>query len=142
MNDRIDEIERVFMAFSDKTRLRLLYLMRNGEVSVNDLCEALEVKQPKVSRHLAYLRTSGMVLTRRDGKWVFYSIAPQESRLCSTLITDTLRWLDSVERDSNTSERQTILEGRAEIRPRHDDPNTFAITDMTSERGELEVYLL
>ncbi len=69
-----EQLESLFMALGDKTRLRLLNLMANGEVSVGDFTEALGDSQPKVSRHLAYLRSSGLVKTRRDGKSIYYSI--------------------------------------------------------------------
>lgn len=67
-------METMFMAFADRTRLRLLNLMATGEVCVNFFAEALGESQPKVSRHLAYLRNAGLAETRRDGKWVYYSI--------------------------------------------------------------------
>lgn len=68
------ELESLFMALADKTRLRLLHLMADGEVSVGDFTDALGISQPKISRHLAYLRNSGLVNTRRDGKSIYYSI--------------------------------------------------------------------
>lgn len=68
------ELERLFLAMSDRTRLRLLELMSAGEVSVGDLALSLGESQPKISRHLAYLRSAGIVTTRRDGKWIFYAI--------------------------------------------------------------------
>lgn len=73
------ELESLFMALADKTRLRLLNLMSDGEVSVGDFTDVLGDSQPKISRHLAYLRGSGLVNTRRDGKWIHYSIRwPQD----------------------------------------------------------------
>lgn len=78
--DYAAELESFFMALADKTRLRLLHLMVDGEVSVGDFTEALGVSQPKISRHLAYLRGSGLVNTRRDGKSIYYSIRwPQDA---------------------------------------------------------------
>jgi DNA-binding transcriptional ArsR family regulator len=80
------ELESLFMALADKTRLRLLHLMADGEVSVGDFTEALRVSQPKISRHLAYLRSSGLVNTRRDGKSIYYSIRwPQEDGMFRVL---------------------------------------------------------
>jgi DNA-binding transcriptional ArsR family regulator len=70
--DQIAGLERLFLALADKTRLRLLSLMANGEVSVGYLSAALGESQPKTSRHLAYLRNAGLVDTRRDGKWIYY----------------------------------------------------------------------
>jgi len=75
MNDStLADLENLFLALSDRTRLRLLALMANGEVSVGFLADTLGESQPKISRHLAYLRTAGIVITRRDGKHVYYCI--------------------------------------------------------------------
>ena len=62
------------MALADKTRLRILNLLRDGEVCVTDFTGVLGDSQPKISRHLAYLRNAGIVETRRDGKWINYGI--------------------------------------------------------------------
>jgi ArsR family transcriptional regulator len=66
----------MFRAFSDRTRLRLLHLLRDGELCVCDLVDTLQVPQPKVSRHLAYLRRAGLVVARKDGLWMHYRLAP------------------------------------------------------------------
>jgi DNA-binding transcriptional ArsR family regulator len=68
------EFEKLFLALGDKTRLRLLGLMADGPVAVGYLTEKLQESQPKVSRHLAYMRNAGIVDTRRDGKWIYYEI--------------------------------------------------------------------
>ena len=67
-------LENLFLALSDKTRLRLLALMAGGEVSVGFLADQLGESQPKISRHLAYLRNAGLVSARRDGKWIYYNV--------------------------------------------------------------------
>jgi ArsR family transcriptional regulator, arsenate/arsenite/antimonite-responsive transcriptional repressor len=69
-------VDRLFRAFSDRTRLRILNLLRHGEFCVNDLVEIIGVPQPTASRHLAYLRKSGLVLTHKQGLWIHYSLAP------------------------------------------------------------------
>lgn len=66
----------MFRALSDPTRVRLLALLSKGERCVGDLGAALEVPQPTVSRHLAYLRRSGLVLARQAGLWNYYRLAP------------------------------------------------------------------
>lgn len=66
--------ELFFAALADKTRLRLLNLMRNGEVCVCFFAETLETNNPKISRHLSYLKRAGLVTGRRDGKWMHYRI--------------------------------------------------------------------
>lgn len=66
----------LFRAFADRTRLRILHLLRGGERCVCDLVTVLEVPQPKASRHLAYLRRAGLVISRKEGLWSYYSLAP------------------------------------------------------------------
>lgn len=78
--------ETFFLALADATRLRILNLLSYGEVCVTFFTEVLGDSQPKISRHLAYLRSAGLVSTRRDGKWMFYSIEwPDEQSLASVL---------------------------------------------------------
>jgi len=68
----------LFKCLSDDTRLQLLLLIRaQGELCVCDLMSALDISQPKVSRHLQPLRESGLLLARKSGQWVHYSINPQ-----------------------------------------------------------------
>ena len=68
------DLVRLFAALADPTRLRLLNLMNGREVCVCYFVEILKQGQPKISRHLAYLRNAGIVTARRDGKWMHYSI--------------------------------------------------------------------
>ena len=72
-------VNRIFRAFSDATRLRILSLLKLGEHCVGDLVSILGVPQPKVSRHLAYLRKAGLVEARGQGLWNFYRLAPAAS---------------------------------------------------------------
>src|SRR5256884_3937544 len=69
-------LEQLFRALADSTRLRLLNLMNGREVCVCYFVEILKTSQPKISRHLAYLRRAGIVAARRDGKWVHYRLLP------------------------------------------------------------------
>jgi ArsR family transcriptional regulator len=71
----VDELESLFKALADKTRLRILALLGNNEVCVCHIHDSLGLPQPTISRHLAYLRKSGLVATRRDGVWVHYQIS-------------------------------------------------------------------
>ncbi len=68
------DLPRLFAALADRTRLRLLNLMSGREVCVCYFVEILKQSQPKISRHLAYLRNAGIVSARREGKWMHYSI--------------------------------------------------------------------
>ena len=67
-------LPQLFAALADRTRLRLLNLMNGREVCVCYFVEILKQSQPKISRHLAYLRNAGIVSARREGKWMHYSI--------------------------------------------------------------------
>ena len=68
------DIAFLFKALADPTRLRLINLMGNDEVCVCFFVEVLKINQPKISRHLAYLRRAGVVSARRDGKWIHYRL--------------------------------------------------------------------
>ena len=81
-----DKVDTMFRAFSDRTRLRLLNLLRGGETCVCDLVDVLGVPQPKVSRHLAYLRKAGLVVARKDGLWMHYRLSPAKSEFHKSLI--------------------------------------------------------
>jgi ArsR family transcriptional regulator len=71
----IDQLEEAFKALADKTRLRILALLGNNEVCVCHIHDSLGLPQPTVSRHLAYLRRSGLVAVRRDGVWMHYQLS-------------------------------------------------------------------
>src|SRR3989442_7694866 len=75
MAKQLPEMEQLFKALADATRLRILGLLLTGEVCVCHIHESLRIPQPKASRHLAYLRRAGLVDTRRDGLWVHYRMA-------------------------------------------------------------------
>lgn len=77
-------------AFSDPVRLRLLNLLMGQEVCVCHLHEALNLPQPTVSRHLAYLRKSGLVVGRREGLWVHYRLAESATDLQRTLLESVM----------------------------------------------------
>ena len=68
---------QLFKNLSDETRLGIVLLLKEmGELCVCDLCAALDQSQPKISRHLAMLRESGLLLDRKQGKWVHYRLSP------------------------------------------------------------------
>ena len=80
------DLALLFAALADRTRLRLLNLMNGQEVCVCYFVEILKQGQPKISRHLAYLRNAGVVSARRDGKWMHYSIEwPKDAAAVSIL---------------------------------------------------------
>lgn len=79
-------VDSMFRVFADQTRLRILWLLRDGPLCVGDLVAILRAPQPTVSRHLAYLRRAGFVGTRQHGLWMFYELAPARSALHSKLL--------------------------------------------------------
>ncbi|MGI9056818.1 MAG: ArsR/SmtB family transcription factor [Pyrinomonadaceae bacterium] len=93
--NQLSEMETLFLALADKTRLRLLNLIRDDEVCVCYFTEVLGESQPKISRHLAYLRNAEVVSARREGKWMNYSIQIPENPSAAKLLQDTLEWLRS-----------------------------------------------
>jgi ArsR family transcriptional regulator len=87
------EMERLFKALADRTRLRLLNLIGSDEICVCFFVEVLGESQPKISRHLAYLRRAGVVQTRRDGKWMHYSLAEPADEHAARLFREVRAWL-------------------------------------------------
>jgi len=85
--------ELFFRALADRTRLRLLNLMRTEEVCVCFFVEILKTNQPKISRHLAYLRRAGIVGVRRDGQWMHYRIVEPADAGAARVLNDVLSWL-------------------------------------------------
>jgi ArsR family transcriptional regulator len=87
------DVERFFQALGDRTRLRLLNLMGDQEICVCYFVEILGGPQPKISRHLAYLRSAGIVEARREGKWMHYRIVMPQHTGASQILKKTLDWL-------------------------------------------------
>lgn len=86
--------ETLFQALADRTRLRLLSLVRGGEVCVCFFVEALQMPQPTISRHLAYLREAGLIAGRRDGKWIHYRLVEPSHPAAAQVLAGALRWLE------------------------------------------------
>lgn len=86
MKTKLIPADALFRAFSDRTRLRILHLLRGGERCVCDLVDVLGVPQPKTSRHLAYLRRVGLVTARKEGLWSYYSLAPASNPFHTKLL--------------------------------------------------------
>ncbi len=84
------DMARLFAALADHTRLRLLNLMNGREVCVCYFVEILRQSQPKISRHLAYLRNAGIVSARREGKWMHYSIRRPADAGAAAIVDATL----------------------------------------------------
>jgi ArsR family transcriptional regulator len=101
----LEALETVFKALSDRTRLRIVALLARGETSVRDIHSALGLAQPTASRHLAYLRRSGLVRDRRDGLWVYYRLSEQADPVVRGVLGAVGRGLDYVQAKSAISGR-------------------------------------
>ena len=101
------EAEILFRLLADTTRLRAIMLLQAGELCVCEITHALDLSQPKISRHLAHLREGGLLLTRREGLWMFYRINPELPQ-----------WVRDI--------LQTTLAGNAAVKPFHDDQRALA----------------
>jgi len=104
----VDELESLFKALADKTRLRILALLGNNEVCVCHIHDSLGLPQPTVSRHLAYLRKSGLVATRRDGVWMHYQVSRSLSPVIRGVVTaavDAVQHLPATTQDRKQFER-------------------------------------
>jgi ArsR family transcriptional regulator len=75
----VSQTDKMFRAFADRTRLRILCLLQDGELCVSDIISILKVPQAKASHHLNYLRRAGLVETRKAGLWNFYRLRPSTS---------------------------------------------------------------
>jgi ArsR family transcriptional regulator len=84
------DLALLFAALADRTRLRLLNLMEGKEICVCYFVEILGQSQPKISRHLAYLRRAGIVAARREGKWMHYKIVEPKHAGAARILTETL----------------------------------------------------
>ena len=90
---RKSEPRLLFKTLADPTRLRLLNLLACGETCVCELADTLRVVQPKVSRHLARLKRSGLVDARRNGKWMHYRWAQHGDPLVRHVLEGLRQWM-------------------------------------------------
>jgi ArsR family transcriptional regulator len=114
------DLALLFAALSDRTRLRLLNLMDGREVCVCYFVEILAQSQPKVSRHLAYLRRAGVVAARREGKWMHYRISVPSHAGAAQILRETLKVLQ---------EEKTMQADRARLNKACCAPQRVAMLD-------------
>src|SRR5438270_7806864 len=86
-------LDHLFRALADSTRLRLLNLMSEQEICVCYFIEVIGAPQPKISRHLAYLRRAGIVAARREGKWMHYRLRMPHDSHAASILKSTLEAL-------------------------------------------------
>jgi ArsR family transcriptional regulator len=90
---RSASLDLLFRALADLTRLRLLNLIADREICVCYFVEILQISQPKISRHLAYLRRAEIVASRRDGKWMHYRLVMPKDQATASILSETLKHL-------------------------------------------------
>jgi ArsR family transcriptional regulator len=86
-------LDLLFRALADPTRLRLLNLIADREICVCYFVQILGISQPKISRHLAYLRRAGIVAARRQGRWMHYRLVAPQDPVASAILKETLAHL-------------------------------------------------
>ena len=110
MAGQLNEMETLFKALGDATRLRILGLLLTGEVCVCEIHESLKIPQSKASRHLAYLRRSRLVETRRDGLWIHYRLGTLADPVLAAIVDavrHALTHVDTVRRDGDRLQKRT-----------------------------------
>ena len=113
-------LDLLFRALADRTRLRLLNLIADKEICVCYFVEILRISQPKISRHLAYLRRAGLVASRRQGRWMHYRLNAPQDAAAFEILKETLshlRKLPEMQRDLTKLENNCCSPNAAE-RPR------------------------
>src|SRR5882724_1415640 len=93
MGNKNYSLELLFKALADRTRLRVIHLIGDDEVCVCFFVEVLKTNQPKISRHLAYLRRAGLVSARRDGKWMHYRLVEPPDEHAARIFREVRAWL-------------------------------------------------
>ena len=134
MNDKLmTGLQNLFLALSDKTRIKLLSLLATGEVSVGFLADELGESQLKISMHLACLRPAGLVSTRRDGKWIYYGIEPQADPAVTAVLNSALAAVLG----------HSVIANNNAIEELHRSEEDISHTSLGEDRfDELPIYLL
>ena len=142
-------MQTFFTALADRTRRRILNLIREQEICVCFLTEVLDVSQPKISRHLAYLRNAEIVSARREGKWMYYRIVEPEDFFAAQILQDTLNWLGAEDRMRKDYEKLRLVCTSSDVPvtiTRARKPNILRESDMSNvsfvREEKMETYLL
>ena len=110
MKKQLSDMESLFRALADATRLRIVGLLLTGEVCVCDIHESLKIPQPKASRHLAYLRRAGLVDTRREGLWIRYRLGTLADPVLNAIVhavRHAIAHTDTVHADAERLQKRT-----------------------------------
>ncbi|MBF0621614.1 MAG: metalloregulator ArsR/SmtB family transcription factor [Magnetococcales bacterium] len=113
MDEAMIEPTTLFKALADETRLRcLILLIHEQELCVCELCHALDITQPKISRHLATLRNNGVVQDRRSGQWIYYSLHPELATWATQIMQNAAQGARSLEPFTRDQQRLTSMPDR------------------------------
>lgn len=105
-------MEALFSALADQTRLRLINLLGDDEVCVCFLQEVLNTNQPKISRHLAYLRRAGIVTARRQGTWMHYRLVMPSDPHAAKMLEELRAWCaENIEMQHDRAQLFTVCCG-------------------------------
>ncbi|MDD2661204.1 MAG: metalloregulator ArsR/SmtB family transcription factor [Methylococcales bacterium] len=105
-----------FKCLSDETRLRCVALLqKQGKLCVCELTAALDLSQPKISRHLALLRQCGLLLDSREGQWVYYQISPKLPDWAFPILENALAAVEKTDQFQNDLERLHEMENRPDM---------------------------
>ena len=110
MKPPLNQLETLFKALADSTRLRILGLLLTGEVCVCHIHDSLRITQPKASRHLAYLRRAGLVDSRRQGLWIYYRLSDSSDPIVRTIrqaVTHVMGHVDAIHKDADRLQKKT-----------------------------------
>jgi ArsR family transcriptional regulator len=136
--ETIEGLERIILGLADKTRLRIINLIGSRALTVNEVTSTLGLAQPKVSRHLAYLRETGLVDTRRDGKHIYYSLSTRNGS--TPLVKAAMEALASI------SGEVSLMQERPVEFARHKQESSSHISGEPNMYGpatnEIETFLL
>jgi ArsR family transcriptional regulator len=113
----MNELISIAKAFGDPSRVRILVALREGELCVCELCDALAVTQSTLSTHLQIIRKAGLISARKQGKWMYYAIAPKAQRLVRMmfqLFSESLNEDATLRRDAKKlTQRLSMRDGGA-----------------------------
>ncbi len=111
----LKDINIIYKALSDETRLKLLKLLEGGELCVCDLVAAFDTVQPKISFHLSVLKEAGLIRDRKEGKWSFYSIT-NDDLFKRFLVYSTIEHIDDLEIEEERKRLNRFLEEKKIIK--------------------------
>jgi len=137
-----ENFSTLFSALANETRLRILNLLVHREISVHTLTDILGESQPKISRHLAFLRKAGLVTTRREGKWIYYEMAEIKNEHLKEILSNLIAWISNNQKMQK--DYQKLLQLQPVTKKNLRKENIFADTNMTEihKKDELAIHLL